>query len=309
MKYGLTRHTLPLLAILPLTALADAPRVAVDIPPVHSLVAKVMGDRGKPELFIQPGASPHGYSLRPSEAQALDDADLVVWVSNDLTPWLSTPIANLADDAKHLELMRVSGINTFAYREGATFDVAEHEHEHEHEHHHKGEDPHGWLDPDNARRWLDAIAEQLGEIDPENAAYYYENAEKSQQELEALEHDINERLANSENTRYIVYHDAYQYFENAFDLTAAGAIAIGDASSPSPARIEAIQAVVHEEGIHCVFSEPQFNPQIVNNIFGDTDAYMGVMDPLGIGLTPGAGLYDALLNQMADEIQRCTNAI
>ncbi|MEG3079894.1 zinc ABC transporter substrate-binding protein [Halomonas sp. 5021] len=313
MTYRLAHYALPLLVGLPLTALADVPRVAVDIPPVHSLVAKVMGDRGSPELFIQPGASPHGYSLRPSEADALDNADLVVWVSNDLTPWLSGPVENLAGDARHLELMRVSDINTFAYREGATFDVADHDHDHDHghdhAHHHDGQDPHGWMDPDNARRWLDAIAQQLGELDPENADYYRDNAAKGRQALESLEQDIEERLATSESTRFIVFHDAYQYFEKAFDVTAAGAISIGDASSPSPARIEAIQTMVNEEDIHCVFSEPQFNPQIVDAVFGDTDTYIGVMDPLGVDLTPGPELYDALLNQMGDEIQHCTNAM
>lgn len=203
--------------------------------------------------------------------------------------------------------MGVPGINTFAYREGATFDLGDHDHDHDH--YHDGQDPHGWLDPGNARRWLDAIAQQLSEIDPDNAAHYRANAAQGQQELEALEQDLKERLANSEQTRFIVFHDAYQYFEKALGVTAAGAISIGDASSPSPRRIETIQQLVDAEGVTCVFSEPQFNPQIVDTVFGDTDVYIGVMDPLGVGLTLGAGLYDALLNQMADEIQHCTDTM
>ncbi len=343
MNNRLAHMSWPLLAAFPLVAAADVPRVAVDIPPVYSLVAKVMGERGDPELFIQPGASPHGYALRPSEAQTLDDADLVVWVSDALTPWLSGPIDNLAGDAHHLELMDVPGITTLEYREGATFALNdgaehdhehhghdhEHEHEHEHEHHHHedshdesghdhdhhghdhshtGMNPHAWLDPDNARRWLDAIAEQLSEIDPDNAAYYRDNAARGKEELASLEGHIQGRLANSADTRFIVFHDAYQYFEEAFNVHAAGAISIGDASSPSPARVEELQTLVNDENIQCVFSEPQFNPQMVNNVFGDTSAYIGVMDPLGVGLTLDAGLYDALLEQLADEIARCTDA-
>lgn len=354
MNNRLARLSWPLLAAFPLVAAADVPRVAVDIPPVYSLVAKVMGERGDPRLFIQPGASPHGYSLRPSEAQSLDDADLVIWVSDALTPWLSGSIENLAGDALHLELMDVPGITALEYREGATFALNDadeqghdhahhhgHDHDHDHEHHHEeshkeshkeshdesghnhdhhdhhdhhghdhshtGMNPHAWLDPANARRWLDAIAEQLSEIDPDNAAYYRDNAAQGKEELTSLQEHIQDRLASSADTRFIVFHDAYQYFEEAFNVHAAGAISIGDASSPSPARIEKLQTLVNDENIQCVFSEPQFNPQMVNNVFGDTSAYIGVIDPLGVGLTLDADLYDALLAQLADEITRCTD--
>lgn len=326
MNNRLARLSWPLVVAFPLVAAADVPRVAVDIPPVHSLVAKVMGERGDPKLLIQPGASPHGYSLRPSEAKTLDEADLVIWVSNGLTPWLSDPIENLAGDARHLELMDVPEITTLEYREGETFALNtanehghthgseehdghdHHNHEDNHDHSHTGMDPHAWLDPANARRWLDVIAEQLSEIDPDNAAYYRENAAQGKEDLTSLQEHIQNSLTNSANTRFIVFHDAYQYFEEAFNVHAAGAISIGDASSPSPARIETLQTLVNDENIQCVFSEPQFNPQMVNNVFSDTSAYIGVMDPLGVGLTLDAGLYDALLEQLANEIARCTDA-
>ncbi|MDP4557276.1 zinc ABC transporter substrate-binding protein [Halomonas meridiana] len=333
MPYRLTYFALPLLTAFPLATLAEVPRVAVDIPPVYSLVATVMGDVGTPELFIQPGASPHGYSLRPSEASALDSADLVIWVSDSLTPWLEGPVENLAGDSHHLELIDLPGITTLAYREEATFTLDEgqaHEHEHDHEHphakshdhhdhqdhqdhhghhhSHTGTNPHAWLSPSNARQWLTAIADQLSDLDPDNAATYRDNAAQGQDALIALEQQLQERLAHSADTRFIVFHDAYQYFEEAFNVQAAGAISIGDASAPSPARIEALQTLVNEENIQCVFSEPQFNPQMVNNVFGDTSAYLGVMDPLGVDLTLDAGLYAALLEQLAGEITRCTRA-
>lgn len=332
MPHRLTYFALPLLTAFPLAASAEVPRVAVDIPPVYSLVATVMGDVGTPELFIHPGASPHGYSLRPSEASALDSADLVIWVSDSLTPWLEGPVENLAGDAHHLELIDVPGITTLAYREEATFTLDEgqaherehgHDHEHahakSHDHHdhqdhhghhhsHTGTNPHAWLSPSNARQWLTAIADQLSDLDPDNAATYRDNAAQGQDALIALEQQLQERLAHSADTRFIVFHDAYQYFEEAFNVQAAGAISIGDASAPSPARIEALQTLVNEENIQCVFSEPQFNPQMVNNVFGDTSAYLGVMDPLGVDLTLDAGLYAALLEQLAGEITRCTRA-
>lgn len=337
MNCRLARLSWPLSIAFPLVAAADVPRVAVDIAPVHSLVAKVMGERGNPELFIQPGASPHSYSLRPSEAQTLNDADLVIWVSDGLTPWLFGPIENLAGDARHLELTEVPGTQTLEYREGATFtlntsdehgndsdghDYDEHgghghhihdesgnDHDHDHhDHAHTGMDPHTWLDPANARRWLDAIAEQLSELDPDNAAYYRSNAAEGQRGLTSLGEHIQERLASSAETPFIVFHDAYQYFENAFNVHAVGAISIGDASAPSPARIETLQTLVNDENIRCVFSEPQFNSQMVTNVFGGTSAYIGVIDPLGVGLTLGVNLYDDLLGQMVDELERCTDA-
>ncbi|WP_447554238.1 zinc ABC transporter substrate-binding protein [Vreelandella sp. EE22] len=316
----LTRLSWPLLVAFPAVALANPPRVAVDIPPVHSLVATVMGEHGAPTLFIQPGASPHGYSLRPSEAQILNDADLVVWVSNDLTPWLTTPITNLAGDARHLELLNAPGTNTLEYRDGATFDLNDndghahhhghddHDHSHEHEHSHEGTNPHAWLSPDNASRWLAVIAEQLGELDPDNATSYRANAAQGQAELDALKARLQTQLIDSHDTRYIVFHDAYQYFEEAFDVPAAGAISLGDASSPSPARIEELQNLVSEENIQCVFSEPQFNVQLVDNVFGDTAATIGVLDPLGVGLPVGETLYFTLLEQIAGEIKRCGEA-
>ncbi|MFN2410578.1 MAG: zinc ABC transporter substrate-binding protein [Halomonas sp.] len=184
----------------------------------------------------------------------------------------------------------------------------DHHDHHGHDHSHTGMNPHAWLDPANARRWLDTIAEQLSEIDPDNAAYYRDNAAQGKEALTSFQEHIQDRLANSADTRFIVFHDAYQYFEEAFNVHAAGAISIGDASSPSPARIEKLQTLVNDEGIQCVFSEPQFNPQMVKNVFGDTSAYIGVMDPLGVGLTLDADLYDALLGQLADEITRCTDA-
>ncbi|WP_447927153.1 zinc ABC transporter substrate-binding protein [Vreelandella sp. EE27] len=323
-----------LLAAFPLAAAADVPSVAVDIPPVNSLVATVMGEHGTPALFIQPGASPHGYSLRPSEAQTLDDADLVVWVSSDLTPWLTTPIENLASDAHHLELLNAPGTTTLEYRDGATFALDDsdghdhahdhqhthdhdHDHEHEHEHahdhahdhSHEGTNPHAWLSPANARQWLSVIAEQLGELDPDNADDYRANAERGREALTELQARLEGRLAEHLDTRYIVFHDAYQYFEEAFDVPAAGAISLGDASSPSPARIEALQALVRDENIQCVFSEPQFNAQLVDNVFGDTSAYIGVLDPLGVGLPVGETLYTALLEQIAEEITRCSASL
>ncbi|MDL4864407.1 metal ABC transporter substrate-binding protein, partial [Halomonas elongata] len=175
-----------------------------------------------------------------------------------------------------------------------------------HAHTHDGTDPHAWLDPENARVWLDAIAQSLAKADPEHADTYRENARLGKEELETLIGELEERLADAHGTRFIVFHDAYQYFEKRFDLSAAGAISLGDASDPSPARIDELRSMVSELNVDCVFSEPQFNPQLVKNVFDDTGVDTSiVIDPLGTGLTPGADLYPRLLRQLADGVAQC----
>ncbi|MFC0338247.1 zinc transport system substrate-binding protein [Kushneria avicenniae] len=330
------RWLLPLL-FTPSLALADVPRVAVDIAPIQSLAAQVMGDLGSPEMVMPAGASPHGYSMRPSEASTLDNADVVFWVGPPLTPWLADAINTLAGDADSVVLLDAPGTTRLDYREGATFESHAHEHEHghgdehdhgdghdhdhdgghthddshdhDHSHSHTGLNPHAWLDPQNARAWLGVMAKALAEADPEHADTYRHNAQAAQQHLDALIADTEQRLKDDHDTRFIVFHDAYQYFEERFDVHAAGAISIGDASSPGPARIRELQDKVKSLNVQCVFSEPQFNPRMIESIFGDTAINTSiVLDPLGAGIDPGPGLYDALITHIATSIDECAKS-
>jgi zinc transport system substrate-binding protein len=310
--------------------------VATDITPVHSLVAKVMAGVGKPDLVIRPGASPHGYSMRPSEAEALQRADVVFWVSHELTPWLESPLENLAGSANKVELLEVAGVTLHEFREGATFEAHEHhddehdqhghddhahneEHDHdeevhneahkEHDEHHHGEhDPHAWLDPENAKIWLKAIAAELSTIDSANATTYQLNANAAINELDTLIASIRTQTKDLHDIKFIVFHDAYQYFERRFDVQATGAISIGDASDPSPARVKEIRDTVSKLGVLCVFTEPQYNPQMVRSVFEDTQVRtIGVMDPLGADIKPGKGLYSKLLKALVSSLNQCQN--
>ncbi|WP_448326017.1 zinc ABC transporter substrate-binding protein [Sulfitobacter sp. M13] len=306
------------------TALAEVPRVAVDIAPVHSLVARVMQGVGTPDLIVQTGASAHEYSLRPSEAKALQHADLVFWVSPDLTPWMKDAIQTLATDAAVTELLEADGTMELAFREGAIFeahddnenhatpetdhggdiqDVAGSEDDHAHED--GAHDTHAWLAPQNAVTWLNVIAGQLSVADPENAGAYFANATAGQSEIEALTDEINEILLPVRGKRFIVFHDAYQYFEVGFDFPAAGAISLSDASAPSPARIAEIQSRIADEGIDCVLAEPQFNQGLVATVLEGTEAGTGVLDPLGSALEPGPALYPQLMRNLATALAEC----
>lgn len=319
------------------TAFADAPKVAVDIAPVHSLVARVMEGVGAPDLIVQPGASPHEYSLRPSEAASLQDAELVFWIGPGLTPWLAETLETLATDAAVTELLEADGTIELEFRESALFETHDHddhgddekhddddhakEHGHDDDHRdhddhakeasgheghdHGSHDPHAWLSPQNAMTWLNVIAGQLSAADPENAGTYFANAAAGRSELELLIGDVNATLDPVRDRKFIVFHDAYQYFEMDFDVLASGAISLGDASDPSPARIAEIQERIAEQGIDCILAEPQFNPGLVATVLDGTQAQTGILDPLGSDLKPGSALYPQLIRNLSTALEDC----
>ena len=304
--------------ILSSTAVADVPSVAVDIAPVHALVARVMDGVGAPNLIIPPGASPHEYSLRPSEAKSLQDADLVFWVGEDLTPWLEKSIDTLSRNAEIITLLDQSETKLLKFRESALFEAHDHDdhddHDHDkahddhddHEgHNHGTHDPHAWLSIDNAQSWLNVIAAKLSAVDPENAGVYYGNAASAIAELDAVEKEINATLDPVRGNSFVVFHDAYQYFENSFEFFAAGAISLSDASDPSAARIAEVQGRIKNEGIDCILSEPQYNASMVATVLSGTDAKTGVIDPLGSSLEPGPNLYTELVYDMAETLAGC----
>jgi len=149
------------------------------------------------------------------------------------------------------------------------------------------------------------IAAQLSAADPDNAGAYFANAAAARVEMESLSAEINSTLDPVRGGSFIVFHDAYQYFENDFDFPASGAISIGDASDPSPARIAEIQGRIQEEGVDCVLSEPQFNPGLVATVLDGTEAKTSVIDPQGSALEPGPALYPQLLRNMAQALADC----
>ena len=300
------------------SAIADVPNVTVDIAPVHSLVARVMEGVGSPKLIIPAGASPHEYSLRPSEAKSLQDADMVFWMGEDLAPWLEKSIETLARDAEIVTLLEESGTKLLDFREGALFEEHDHsdhddhddhdddkDHDDHDEHAHGAHDPHAWLSIANAQTWLNLVAGKLSAADPENAGVYFANAAAGRAEIDSLIAEVNGILAPVRGKNFVVFHDAYQYFETSFDFPAAGAISLGDATDPSPARIAEIQGRVEDEDINCVLSEPQFNPGLVETVLSGTDAKTGIIDPLGVNLEPGPNLYPDLIRNMAKSLAGC----
>jgi zinc transport system substrate-binding protein len=308
------RHQLVLCAVLIFglasNSQAAVPSVAVDIAPLHSLVSQVMEDVGEPTLLIPAGASPHHHTLRPSDAKALEDADVVFWIGKRLSPWLDKAVNNLASSAQSVEVLHLEGTSAYLSRKGANFESKKHKEAHDddkgEDHKDEKDDPHAWLDPENAKLWTNHISEVLSKLDPENAATYSRNAKTAIASLDALIQSTQTQLSELGKPQFIVFHDAYQYFEKRFGIPAAGSIKLGDAEDPSPARIREVQAIVKELNVTCVFTEPQFNPGIVKTVFeGTSVSTVGVMDPLGASLPRGSGLYQALIQGMVNSLTQC----
>ena len=300
------RITLLLLALCWSLPTLATPKVVASIPPLHSLVSGVMEGVGEPQLLIGGGASPHAYALKPSDARALSDADLIVWVGEGLEAVLERPLQSLAGKARVLELSTLKGMQLLPTREGGAWEGhAAEEAGHAHGHGHGEMDTHLWLSPHNARRIVAAVAETLIQLDPVHAAQYQANAGEMERRIAALEQRLAQQLTAVRERRYIVFHDAYHYFEAAFGLHPAGAIAVSPDRRPGARRIAEIRRTIRDSGAACVFSEPQFRSDIVEVVLEDSGARHGVLDPLGATLPPGKEQWLGLMQGLADSLLAC----
>lgn len=273
---------------------ADAPRVVTDIPPVHSLVAQVMDGIGAPNLLLEPGADPHNHAMRPSQASALEDADVIIAIGPALTPWLEKPLETLPENATVTILLETEGSKLLSYR-------GDHGHSHGHDHD-SDIDPHAWLDPANADIWLTAIAEVLAAADPDRSEQYRANAANARASLSATVAALD---GDFEMGAFGVHHDAFQYAETWLGTEPAFIIEEDDAHQPGPARIAKLRAVVAEGGVACVFVEAGANRGLVETVLEGSTAKVLELDPLGAGLTPGNTLYQQLLTDMVNTMHQC----
>ena len=286
-------------------ALADAPKVVASIKPVHSLVAAVMEGVAEPALIVRGAASPHTYAMKPSDAKALASADLVFWVGPELEGFLAKPLEANARKAQAVELLEAPGIALLDAREGGAWDAHGHGHAHGHKNAHEEVNTHIWLDPGNARAMVAAIAEALSAKDPANAAAYKVNADRTVRSIDALDAELKAALAPVAGKPFVVFHDAYQYFEAHYGLNGVGAITVNPERRPSAKRLSEIRARITGLGAACVFAEPQFEPALVDTIVEGTGAKKGVLDPEGADLKDGPGLYPVLMRNIAAALKGC----
>ena len=298
-----------LIGLLAFSTLAKADlKVVTSIKPIHSLASYIMDGVGSPGLIVDGYNSPHSFQLKPSHAKMLEQADIIFWIGEDLENFLEKPLATIAKKAEKIELLEIKGIKKLKFRERNIFeeheghddhgDVAKKEEHDDHEGHGHGEyDPHIWLDPINAKVILNEITEHLIENDSKNASTYKSNLAKALAEIDKLIIDV--ITETNTDLSYVVFHDAYQYYENRFNVNILGAMTVNPDVMPGAEQIHEIHEVIEHDNVNCILSEPQFNPDIIKSIAKDTSVKTGVLDPLGANLKPGKDLYFDLIRNMS----------
>lgn len=299
-----------LLAATAAVARAEVPHVVASIKPVHSLAAAVMEGIGEPALLVDGAGSPHTYSLRPSDARGLAEADLVFWIGPPLETFLERPLSTLAERARVVALVGAPGLTLRGSRDHGHGDHGHGDHGHEghghaHDGGHAGTDAHVWLDAANARAMVAAIADALATADPGNAVAYRANAEAVAGRLDALDAELRARLAPLAGRRYATFHDAYGYLEHRYGLRPVGAVTVSPDRPPSARRLTDLRERLAGEDAVCLFSEPQFEPAVVAAIAEGTGIRTGVLDPLGATLENGPDLYFRLMRGLADGLAGC----
>jgi zinc transport system substrate-binding protein len=310
-------------------------KVVATIKPIHSLASYLMDGIGKPDLIVDGYASPHGFALKPSHAKMVQNADIIFWVGEEMESFLKKPLKTIAKKAEKIELMEIKGLTKLKFRERNIFeghddhghkeddhddhakkedDHDDHGHDDEHkedkhdDHGHEGHahgefDPHIWLDPMNAKVILSEMAEHLIENDQKNEAKYKANLKKAHKDLDKLTKKVKSEL--NKDFKSIVFHDAYQYFEERFDINILGAFTVNTDVMPGAEQLAEIREVIEHDKVSCIFSEPQFNPDIIKAVAKDTNVATGVIDPLGATLNPGKDLYFDLIGNMSKSFKGC----
>ena len=318
-------------------------KVVTTIKPLHSLISRIMETRGEPQLIIEGTNNPHTFVFKPSHAKMIEEADIVFWIGEDLEAFMEKPLNSLAKDTKKIAFMDSESIEKLKFREENIFDDHDdhddhdgHDDEHEghddhddhdghkdddhddhdghddehddhaghHDGHNHGEfDAHIWLDPENAKEMVKIIRDELIKIDPEGQRQYSVNTAGATLELDNLINNVEKEL--SKDISYIVFHDAYQYFETRFGVKSAGALTLNPDVLPGAKQIADIQDLISDKGIKCIFSEPQYNPKIIETLGNDMNISTGVMDPLGAFIDAGPTMYVELINGIANSIKEC----
>jgi zinc transport system substrate-binding protein len=287
---------------------AAAPRVVASIKPIHALVSAVMAGLGEPQLLMAASGSPHTFQLKPSGARLLQRADAIFWMGPTLETFLAKALRALPRNARVASLYDAPGVSLLTTDDRAIGQASGNGSEIDRRAANRRPaeiDMHAWLDPANARAMAAHIAATLIAVDPDHGSVYRANAEALDLRLAALDRNLNERLKSIDLLPFIVFHDAYRYFEKRYGLRHVAAITPSPHRQPGADRLRRIRELVKGLGTVCVFVEPQFRPTLIAVITEDNSARIEVLDPLGAKLEPGPDLYVDLLEELANRLVRC----
>ena len=283
------------------TCFSEEKRIIASIKPLHSIILNVVKDE-EVDLLLGGALSPHDYMLKPSDMKKLQNADLVFYIDDSaLETFLSRPLRTLDKEVRKISLASKQNLTLLPIREGGIWEKEDDGHDHSH----GKNDIHIWLDSENAIKITKHIVRELSRINPANKSVYKRNAQAFIERIKANRVKTKKKLEAIKDSSFIVFHDAYQYYDKEYNLNAAGSISLNPEISPTPQRINEIKLKIKKDAVKCVFREPQFSSKIVQTIINDTNAKEGLLDPLGSDLEPGKDLYLKLINKLTEGLTDC----
>ena len=281
---------------------SEPPRAVVSIAPLHSLVAAVMEGEGQPALLLRGGESPHSFSLRPSAARLLSNADILFWIGRELERPLARLLPSLGPH-RNVAMLQIADLSVLGNRQLAPSQQANGD-PHGHASHDADVDPHVWLSPLNAVVMVDEIVRQLSELDPQRSAHYQANGIRLNRSLLALDTELADRLAGVRGN-YAVFHDAYQYLEHRYGLRAVAAVTTHAERRPGAARLSELRKILVDRDVRCLFSEPEFSPRLVGLLREDLPLRHAVLDPLGATIPAGPAAYFETMRTLVRAFTDC----
>lgn len=296
------------LALLGATAVSNAD-VLTTVKPLGFIANAITDGVTETKVLLPVSASPHDYSLKPSDVEQLQSAQLVVWIGEEMESFLEKSIDKLPKE-KVLTLEDVPAIKELVEHSGEEKeDKHDHKHDHKHSHNHDGhshdEDWHIWLSPKAGEQIAEQIAERLSQQLPEQKAKIAENLANFKATLATKNSEIAKQLEPVKSKGYYTFHDAYGYFEDAYGLKSLGSFTINPTVAPGAKTLNAIKKSITQKKAQCLFAEPQFTPKVIESLSKGTSAKVGQLDPLGEKIELSREAYPQFLQSLADQFSDC----
>ncbi|MEN4804876.1 zinc ABC transporter substrate-binding protein ZnuA [Pantoea agglomerans] len=285
--------------------------VVASLKPVGFIAAAIADGVTPVDVLLPDGASEHDYSLRPSDAKRLKNADLVVWVGPEMEAFMAKSAAELPAQ-KNLAMVNIDGVKPLLISGGEdedehTAEKSEEQDTDAHHHHHGEFNMHLWLSPEIARKTAVAIHGKLLELMPQDKAKLDANLQQFEVALADTDKRVSAQLAPVRNKGYFVFHDAYTYFEKQYGLSPTGHFTVNPEIQPGAQRLHQIRTQLVEQKAVCVFAEPQFRPAVIDAVARGTQVRKGTLDPLGTDISLSKDSYVKFLSQLSSQYESCLN--
>ena len=284
-----------------LIANSNEKKIITTIKPIHSILLNIVDS--DVELLLNNNSSPHDFKLKPSDMKKITDSDVLIYIDESIESFIERPLNTLGEDTKTIKILGNADLSLLPIREGGVWE--EEDYGDHHEHNHGAYDAHIWLGTKNVIKLTKFFVKELSKISPDKKNIYKSNAKEFIKKVSKTNKDLSAKLDSINNEPYIVFHDAYQYFEADYSLNSVGSISLNPDISPTPKRIQEIKTKIEKDNVVCLFREPQFPSRIVQTVIQETNAKEGELDPLGFDLTPGKNLYFELVTNLSKNLHEC----